>query len=212
MKDQGNKDYWEKTAKVYGRFMQANDKTYQEVSHKIMANLNRHMTVLELACGTGQLSFRLAPKVKLWEATDFSPNMIAQAKKQSASSRLKFSVQDATQLPYSDSSFDVVVMANALHVMPHPELALAEIHRVLKPGGIFFAPTFVEGQGLLQKVRIKFIKITGFKIFHHWTGEQLKGFLEQNHFIVTEYGMIPGGGLPICYLQAVPQKNYSPQN
>ena len=73
--------------------------------------------------------------VRSWEATDFSAEMIRQAKKQVHSSRLHFSVQDATKLPYGPESFDAVVISNALHVMPHPEKALAEAWRVLKPGG-----------------------------------------------------------------------------
>ena len=72
--------------------------------------------------------------------------MIRQAKKQVHSSRLHFSVQDATQLPYGPESFDAVVISNALHVMPHPEKALAEAWRVLKPGGWLFAPTLCLGQ------------------------------------------------------------------
>ena len=52
--------------------------------------------MLELACGTGQLSVPLSPCVRSWEATDFSAEMIRQAKKQVHSSRLHFSVQDTT--------------------------------------------------------------------------------------------------------------------
>ena len=53
---------------------------------------------------------------------------------------LRFSVEDATSLPYADETFDAVLIANALHIMPRPEKALAEIYRVLKfPGGQLFA-------------------------------------------------------------------------
>ena len=50
---------------------------------------------------------------------------------------------DATALPYADDSFDAVLIANALHVMPEPEKALREIDRVLRPGGILIAPNFM---------------------------------------------------------------------
>lgn len=43
------------------------------------------------------------------------------------------------------ATFDVVVIANALHIMPAPDPAMKEIYRVLKKGGILFAPTFVYG-------------------------------------------------------------------
>jgi ubiquinone/menaquinone biosynthesis C-methylase UbiE len=49
-------------------------------------------------------------------------------------------VADATALPYADDSFDAVLIANALHVMPEPEKALREIDRALRLGGILIAP------------------------------------------------------------------------
>lgn len=45
---------------------------------------------------------------------------------------LSFEVADAINLPYADGSFDVVIIANALHVMENPEQALSEINRVLR--------------------------------------------------------------------------------
>ena len=57
--------------------------------------LTGDMNVPEPACGSGQRSFRL------WDATDFSENMIAEARKQPCSSRLHFSVQVAAALPYA---------------------------------------------------------------------------------------------------------------
>ena len=63
--------------------------------------LTGDMNVPEPACGSGQLSFRLAGAVRLWDATDFSENMIAEARKQPCSSRLHFSVQVAAALPYA---------------------------------------------------------------------------------------------------------------
>ena len=103
--DHENKQFWQKMAKLYAPFMKSSDKLYADICRRIELQLNRRMNVLELACGSGQLSFRLATKVQLWEATDFSENMIDGAKKQAGSSRLHFSVQDATNLPYAPETF-----------------------------------------------------------------------------------------------------------
>ena len=146
MKAGDNKEFWQRMAKSYGPFMQHSGKLYDAICEKMRPGLTRDMNVLELACGSGQLSFRVAGAVRLWEATDFSERMIAEARKQPRSSRLHFSVQDATAPPYAPDSFDAVVIANALHIMPRPELVLAEISRVLKPNGILYAPTFVHGK------------------------------------------------------------------
>ena len=69
--------------------------------------------------------------------------MIREAQKGKCVDNLIFEVADATDLPYENHSFDVVLIANALHVMPEPEKALKEIERVLKEDGLLIAPNFV---------------------------------------------------------------------
>ena len=159
-----NKQFWERFSRHYAGFMRRSQATYQQIYKAMRPFLKRDMDVLELACGTGQLSVPLSPCVRSWEATDFSAEMIRQAKKQVYSSRLHFSVQDATKLPYGPGSFDAVVISNALHVMPHPEKALAEAWRVLKPGGWLFAPTFVWGKSRSARLRLWFMGLSGFRV------------------------------------------------
>ena len=68
-----NKKFWEKIAKLYTPMQERkNRKLYQELCEIISKSLNKNMQVLELACGTGQLTFLLCKKVACWEATDFS--------------------------------------------------------------------------------------------------------------------------------------------
>ena len=134
-KQTDNKQFWQRWASCYGPLMQSSEPLYAAIAQQMQPHLTPEMNVLELACGSGQLSFRLSRLVRDWEATDFSPKMIAQAKLKPRGAGLHFSVQDATSLPYADETFDAVLIANALHIMPRPEKALAEIYRVLKPGG-----------------------------------------------------------------------------
>ena len=164
------------------------------------------MNVLELTCGSGQLSFRLAERVCLWEATDFSENMIAEARKRSRSSRLHFSVQDAAALPYAPDSFDAVVISNALHIMPRPELALAEIRRVLKPGGILYAPTFVHGRGAGFRLRARLLTLVGFKVYSKWTAEGFKRFISEHNFQIRQTALLGRSLAPLCYLEASVKK------
>ena len=152
-----NKQFWERFSRHYAGFMRRSQATYQQICKAMRPFLKRDMDVLELACGTGQLSVPLSPCVRSWEATDFSAEMIQQV----YSSRLHFSVQDATKLPYGPESFDAVVISNALHVMPHPEKALAEAWRVLKPGGWLFAPTFVWGKSRSARLRLWAFRLSG---------------------------------------------------
>ena len=86
----------------------------------------RHRTVLELAAGTGLIAKNIVNSAAHIEATDASPEMIAEAKRDNRSAKLHFSVQDMFHLPYADGSFEVIIVANALHIVPEPEKALSE--------------------------------------------------------------------------------------
>ena len=196
-----NKEFWNRWAKRYDTAMSNGRKTYENLIGRMKKVLTRNMTVLELACGTGLLSVRLAGSVKMLEATDFSEEMIRQAKTKMHSSRLHFSVQDATRLPYALETFDAVVISNALHIMPDPEKALSEITRVLKPDGILIAPTFTAADRLLGRFKIRMMELSGFKVFHKWTPEEYIKFLENHGFTVTD-SEIYGGGLTLTYAEA----------
>ncbi len=194
-----NKDFWQRYAKLYGPVMEKSGaKLYRDVCGRIRPYLSRDMNVLELACGTGQLSYPLSSRVRLWEATDLSPAMIAEAKKKNASSRLHFSVQDATALPYAPESFDAVVIANALHIMPDPDKAMAEIRRVLKLEGLLFAPTFVHGEGMGFRARVRLMKLVGFRTYHEWDAAAFVAYLSANGFTVFDQAVLSGSLAPLC--------------
>lgn len=201
MKEKDNKGFWDRWAKRYDFAMSGDGRTYAQIVERMKRKLNRDMTVLELACGTGLLSVRIAGSVKLLEATDFSEEMIRQAKAKAHSSRLHFSVQDATDLPYAADTFDAVVISNALHIMPEPEKALAEIGRVLKSGGILIAPTFTAAGSLSGRMRIRIMELSGFKVFHKWTPKGYVDFLKANGFEITFWKTF-GGGLKLTYAEA----------
>lgn len=113
-----------------------------------------------------------------------------------------FSVQDATSLPYAEETFDAAVISNALHIMPEPEKALAEIRRVLKPGGILIAPTFTAAGSISGRMRIRFMELSGFKVFHKWTPQEYLDFLKENGFEITGRKIFDGT-LKLTYADAV---------
>lgn len=202
-----NKKFWQRYAPIYSLFMKGADKSYDEICEKVNKYLEKDMKVLELACGTGMFTFRLADKVKSWEATDFAENMVkeaevAYAKRGDAIAGLTFSVQDATNLPYEDESFDAVMIANALHIMPEPEKALAEIRRVLKKDGLLYAPTFVHGEGAAFAFRTGLIELFGFKAFIKPTNEEFAQFVGGMGFEVLEHDGIGSKVAPLCALIA----------
>ena len=189
--------FWQKSAKLYTLMQEKKNSSMYKSTAKLCQKYIRGKTVLELACATGQLTAPLAPLAGLWEATDFSPNMIKEAQNRNIPCA-SFCVQDATNLPYASSSFDVVVIANALHIMPEPEIAIREIRRVLKPHGILIAPTFVYA-GKENKLMLFLIKTFGFKVYHKWTDKELTEFIESFGFKVMETQMLPADPLPNCF-------------
>ena len=201
--DNGNQQFWGRWSGSYDGFMGSNSSLYEEMALRMKRRLSRQMCVLELACGTGLISQRLAGSVKSLEATDYAPEMIAEARKKVHSVRLHFSVQNATCLPYAPGSFDAVVIANGLHVMPDPEKVLSEAHRVLKSGGLLLAPTFVHGQGFGFRLRTKLLKLAGLQIYHKWDAQAYVDFVSQQGFSVTEQVIMGSRIAPLCYLEAL---------
>ena len=195
-----NKKFWEKVARLYTPIQERkNERLYLELCNIISKSLDKNMRVLELACGTGQLSFPLCKNVASWTATDFSEKMIEEAKTRASNFPVTFTVQDATNLPYEDGSFDTVIIANALHIMPNPDKALTEIRRVLKTGGLLIAPTFVY-DAKINKVRISLMEMIGFHTFHKWKSDEYVEFVCKKGFDVIDSSIIAGEILPECIL------------
>lgn len=124
--------------------------------------------------------------MKRLEATDASKRMMDEARKHTQSARVHFSTQDAASLPYAPESFDAVVIANALHVLPRPDMVSEEIARVLKPGGLLIAPTFVHGEEIGFRVRTGMIKLVGFMICRRWSVDEFVAFVSDRGFSVTQ--------------------------
>ena len=148
-----HRNFWDKNAGRYDRFMRKDRAAYDEM-YALIRPVVKAKTVLELATGTGLIAKNIVNAAAHIEATDASTEMIAEAKRDNQSAKLHFSVQDMFRLPYADKSFDVVIVSNALHIVPLPEKALAEIRRVLRDDGVLIAPTFTHaGNSFSGKVK-----------------------------------------------------------
>ncbi len=95
------------------------------------------LDALDIGCGTGFLSLELASRGHRVIAVDFAPAMIAQARKKAAGrdAAIRFEEADAEQLPFAPAGFDLAVSRHLLWTLPHPEAAIDEWIRVLRPGG-----------------------------------------------------------------------------
>lgn len=89
--------------------------------------------ILDVAAGTGSSSAPLAKSGAQVVALDFSPGMVEQGRARHP--KIEFVLGDAEKLPFGDDEFDAVTISFGLRNVAHPQAALAEMYRVLKPGG-----------------------------------------------------------------------------
>ena len=198
---QEHKNFWDKNAGRYDRFMRKDRAAYDEM-YELIRPVVRHKTVLELATGTGLIAKHIVNAAAHIEATDASAEMITEAKR-TRSAKLHFSVQDMFRLPYANQSFNVVIVSNALHIVPQPEKALQEIKRVLKDDGVLIAPTFTHaGNSFSGKVRAFFMKRVGFPLHSKWTSEEYLRFLRQNGWTVRKSAVLKAS-FPLTYAECV---------
>ena len=197
-----HRNFWDRNAGRYDRFMRKDRAAYEEM-YALIRPVVKAKTVLELATGTGLIAKHIVNAAAHIEATDASAEMILEAKRDNQSAKLHFSVQDMFRLPYADKSFDVVIVSNALHIIPQPEKALAEIRRVLKNDGVLIAPTFTHGNSTLRgRLKLFFMKLVGFPLNSRWSSADYLAFLRQNGWTVRKSAVLKAS-FPLTYAECV---------
>ena len=96
--------------------------------------------VLDAGCGAGHTALAFAPQVKEVVAYDLTPAMLEQVERIAVERKLnniRTQQGDVEHLPFDDDSFDLVVSRYSAHHWPHPQVAVREFARVLKPDGFF---------------------------------------------------------------------------
>ena len=197
-----HRNFWDRNAGRYDRFMRKDRAAYEEM-YELIRPVVKAKTVLELATGTGLIAKNIVNAAAHIEATDASAEMIAEAKRDNQSAKLHFSVQDMFRLPYANQSFHVVIVSNALHIVPQPEKALQEIKRVLKDDGVLIAPTFTHaGNSFSGMVRAFFMRMVGFPLRSKWTSEEYLNFLRENGWRVRKSAVLKAS-FPLTYAECM---------
>ncbi len=199
-----NESVWDKFASVYSAFVTGtpgNKKAYEAI-YKRIRSVVRDKEVLEIATGPGVIAKQVATEAKSMIATDFSEKMLAVAHRGEIPDNLNFEQADACKLQYADDSFDVVIIANALHIIPEPEKALAEIRRVLKEDGILIAPNFIhENKNKISGAFSKALSAAGVKFEAKWDADGFIAFLARNGFEVRNSKQL-NSTIPMVYVEA----------
>jgi ubiquinone/menaquinone biosynthesis C-methylase UbiE len=99
-----------------------------------LLRLSGEERALDVGTGAGELALALAPLVASVVGLDLVPEMLAQAASR-APANVELVEGDAAALPFARDAFDLVCSARTLHHLARPELVVAEMNRVLRPGG-----------------------------------------------------------------------------
>lgn len=186
--------FWDKIADRYARQPVKDEAAYEKKLQITQGYLRPDMKLLEFGCGTGTTALKHAPFVDRILAIDISARMLEIAKQKADTAGVnnvvfeRAAIDDFTA---PDNSFDVVLGMSILHLLADRDMAIAKVHKMLKPGGLFVSSTVCLGNtmsffkligplghalGVLPLLRIfttpelvNSINVNGFVIEHEWS-------------------------------------------
>ena len=190
--------FWDKIADRYARKPVADEAAYQKKLRVTREYLRPDMDVLEFGCGTGSTAIAHAPYVKHILATDISSRMIEIAQGKADAGKVEnvtFERAAIDEFSVPDETFDAVMGHSVLQLLENKEEAIAKVHRMLKPGGIFVSSTACIGDFMkIFKVIAPIGKFLGLlplvKVF---TKKELEDSLTDAGFEI-DYQWQPGKG------------------
>jgi SAM-dependent methyltransferase len=155
----------ERAAGLLGRLVWGTDTSafYREIAR--LSELPAGTKVLDIPCGGGVAFRGLRPERELhYVAADLSPVMLRRACAEAERRGIhwiEFVEADVEALPFEDRSFDVVVTYTGLHCFPDPPAAIAEMARVLRPGGELRGTSVIKRTGLRQDAFVRLMQLGG---------------------------------------------------
>ena len=126
------------------------------------AALSGQETVLDAGSGAGHTALAVAPYAARVTSVDLSASMLAQGRRlalERGLGNVHFEVGDVEALTFADGNFDVVTSRYSAHHWPHPQVALREIHRVLRPGGRFVLSDIVSYDDFTADTHLQAIEL-----------------------------------------------------
>lgn len=149
--------------------------------------------LMDLSCGSGFMSRKFVGSDKFQRiiSADLSPTMLRETKfrfKQEALPLPTLVRCDSASLPFKSNSIDAIHAGAAMHCWPRLELAISEIYRVLKPGGVFYTSTFITNvENLPESIKNSTKKRNGYNVFE--SCEDLYGYFQDwSYCIVRKEG------------------------
>lgn len=122
---------------------------------------------LDLACGTGDIAFELAARGARVAGLDLTLRMLELARRKPQAAQAAFLAGDMMALPFAAGSFDVVTTGYGIRNVPIMDPAIAEVHRVLRPGGVFLSLDFNRPHNaIVRSVYLAYLTVVGSALGH----------------------------------------------
>ena len=201
----GSQDYWNRHATNYERSMAVLGGPIPRMVWLAAEAARGVERVLEVAAGTGLVTVAVARSAREVLATDYAPEMVAVLRKRvrdAAHTNVRCEVADIYALAFEPASFDAIVAANVLHLLPDLPRALEVFRGQLKPGGRLIVPTFCHDETAASWLVSRILSLTGFPSKRRFRFATLLAALEGSGLEVTQRELIPGP-IPIGYVDGV---------
>lgn len=203
--DDSGRRYWERHAGRYDRSMGLLGRPMGPMLARVGEAVRGADRVLEVAAGTGLVTAVLAREARAVVSTDYAEAMVERlaARVREAGWQNVFCERaDLYALAHEPGTFDAVVAANVLHLLPDLPGALAALRRVLKPGGRLVVPTFCHDETAFSWALSRLLAVTGFPGQRRFTLSTLRRAVEASGLEVRQAEVIPGP-IPIGYVDGV---------
>jgi demethylmenaquinone methyltransferase / 2-methoxy-6-polyprenyl-1,4-benzoquinol methylase len=127
-----------------------------------MARATPGISALDLACGTGDIAYALHDAGARTVGLDITPRMVELARAKRSSALPAFLVGDMMALPFANSTFDVVTTGYGIRNVPVLDRTLAEVARVLRPGGVLLSLDFDRPQNaFVRGIYLSYLTVVG---------------------------------------------------
>lgn len=188
--------FWDRRAKKFNEKAQEDD-SYTRVVGVLAKYLQEDDTVLDYACGTGVVSFKIAADVKEVHGIDTSAGMIDLAKAKAREAEVD-NVQFSRRTLFDDKlnieSYEVVLALNILHLLEDARQAIQRVSDLLKPGGLMVSVTPCLGEaGFIARTFLPLIsKVVALPYLRKFTVSELTDLVQDGGFHVLESEVLDG--------------------
>lgn len=203
MSDDVGRRFYERNAARYDRSMGLLGGPLPRTVELVAAAVSGAARVLEVASGTGLVSEVIAPVVGELLATDYASAMVEKTRARVGHrSNVRCEVRDLYALGEPEGSFDAVVAANVLHLLPDLAGGLAAMRRVLRPGGRLVVPTYCHAQDTRARLVSAALALVSFPGQRRFDLEGLAKAVDAAGYTIGTRELVPGL-LPIGFVAAV---------